>query len=477
MDKKTLRAVRKIVGKKNLLTDLEDLVCYSYDGTKQQCLPEAVVKPSCATHVAQLLALASDNGVPVYARGAGTGLSGGAVPVNGGLVVDFGRMDSVLEIDTQNLVAVVEPGVVTGQLQTQVQALGLLYPPDPASADSSTIGGNVAENAGGLRGLKYGVTKHYVLGLEVALADGTVIHTGSQTYKNVTGYDLTQFFVGSEGTLGLFTKIVLKLVPLPEEIRTLIAFFDSATDASDASAAIVEARILPRALEFMDSSCIECVRQYQDTGVPPRAQALLLVEIDGPAESVERDLLKVSGVVAAHQAFDVRTAKELPDRDRLWLTRRSVSPALFRLASVKYNEDVCVPRSRVTELFTWIDEQRPLTPLPVLCFGHIGDGNIHVNIMFEEDGRPQADAFAERLMKRVVQLNGTLSGEHGIGNIKSRFLDLEVGKRERELMLSLKRTLDPEGILNPGKIFADSTPNIQQPTPNIQVPAPIAADR
>ena len=455
MDKKTLRAVRKIVGRKNLLTDVEDLVCYSYDGTKQQCLPEAVVKPGCTTEVAQLLALASDAHVPVYARGAGTGLSGGAVPVNGGLVVDFGRMNDVLEIDTQNLVAVVEPGVVTGQFQAQAEALGLFYPPDPASADSATIGGNVAENAGGLRGLKYGVTKHYVLGLEVALADGTVIHTGSQTYKNVTGYDLTQFFVGSEGTLGLFTKIVLKLVPLPEEIRTLIAFFDSATDASDASASIVEARILPRALEFMDSSCIECVRQYQDTGVPQRAQALLLVEIDGPAESVERDLLKISDIVTGHQAFDVRTAKDLPDRDRLWLTRRSVSPALFRLASVKYNEDVCVPRSRVTELFTWIDEQRPLIPLPVLCFGHIGDGNIHVNIMFEEDGRAQADAFAERLMKRVVQFGGTLSGEHGIGNIKSRFLDLEVGRRERDLMLSLKHTLDPKGILNPGKIFCE----------------------
>ena len=456
MHKKIVKALRKIVGKRSVLTDIEDLVCYSYDGTKQQCLPDAVVRPGSATEVAQVLTLANTHGVPVYPRGAGTGLSGGSVPTNGGIALDLAGMNQVLEIDTQNLTAVVQPGVVTERFQRQVEALGLFYPPDPASADSSTLGGNVAENAGGLRGLKYGVTKHYVLGLQVALADGSLIHTGTKTYKSVTGYDLTQFFVGSEGTLGVFTQITLKLIPLPEQIHTLVAFFHSANDASDASAAIVQARVLPRALEFMDATCIECVRQYQDTGVPPETRALLLVEVDGPAESSERELHRVEHIAAEHHAFAVRTAAGPAERDELWVTRRAVSPALFRLAPDKFNEDVCVPRSRVTELLGWIEEQRTTTPVPVLCFGHIGDGNIHVNIMFEQEQRPAADAFAERLMKRVVQLDGTLSGEHGIGNVKSKFLDLEVGKRELELMRALKHTLDPKGILNPGKIFCDT---------------------
>ena len=456
MHKKIVKALRKIVGKKDVLTDIEDLVCYSCDGTKQQCLPEAVVKPRSANAVARILALANAHAAPVCPRGAGTGLSGGSVPTKGGIALDLADMNQTLEIDTHNLTAVVQPGVVTEQFQKRVEALGLFYPPDPASADSSTLGGNVAENAGGLRGLKYGVTKHYVLGLQVALADGSIIHTGTKTYKSVAGYDLTQFFVGSEGTLGVFTQITLKLVPLPEQIRTLVAFFDNAKDASDASAAIVQARVLPRALEFMDATCIECVRQYQDTGVPPRTRALLLVEVDGPAEATERDLAKVERIVAERHALDTRTAHDSAGRDGLWLTCRSVSPALFRLAPEKFNEDVCVPRSRVTELLEWIEDQRTLTPVPVLCFGHIGEGNIHVNLMFEERQRPAADAFAERLMKRVIQLDGTLSGEHGIGNVKSKFLDLEVGKRELELMRALKHALDPNGILNPGKVFCEA---------------------
>ncbi len=454
MDTRTLDDLRAIVAAPHVLTDAEDLICYSYDGTKQQCLPDAVVRPGDGDEVAQLLTLANERGTPVYARGAGTGLSGGAVPVHGGIVLDTVRLNQVLEVDEKNLIAVVQPGVVTGQFQKQIEALGLFYPPDPASADSSTIGGNVAENAGGLRGLKYGVTKHYVLGLQIALADGSLIRTGARTYKSVTGYDLTQFFVGSEGTLGIFTEITLKLLPLPEEIATLIAFFDRASDAADASSAIVAARILPRALEFMDAACIGCVRQYQDTGVPEEAKALLLVEVDGPAGSTQRDLDKIDAVVKQHAAFETRMAYDAADREQLWLTRRSVSHALFRVAPVKFNEDVCVPRSRVTELLDWVRAQEQ--PVPVMCFGHIGDGNIHVNIMFEEDERSQADAFAARLMEYIVTIDGTLSGEHGIGNIKSKFLGLEVGQREQELMMSLKRALDPNGILNPGKIFRSS---------------------
>lgn len=456
MDKRVLDAIATAVGPEHTLTDPEDLVCYSYDGTKQRCLPEVVARPGAPSEVAAVLALANEHRIPVCPRGAGTGLSGGAVPVQGGIVADLSRMNQVLELDTQNLVARVQPGVVTGRFQADVEARGLFYPPDPASADSSTIGGNVAENAGGLRGLKYGVTKHFVLGLEVALADGSLIRTGGSTYKNVTGYDLTQFFVGSEGTLGLFTEIILKLVPLPEDIRTLVAFFDTAAQASDASSAIVAGRILPRALEFMDAECIECVRQYQDTGAPARARALLLVEVDGPAEQTERDLAQVERIVRDHAAFETLTACDLPDRDRLWLTRRTVSPALFRLAPSKFNEDVCVPRSRVTDLLGWIEAQRPSLAVPVLCFGHIGDGNIHVNIMFHEGQEGDADAFAEQLMHHVLQLRGTLSGEHGIGNVKSKFIDLELGPRELALMRSLKAALDPNHILNPGKVFPPS---------------------
>ncbi|MBM4050301.1 MAG: FAD-binding protein [Planctomycetes bacterium] len=446
----------EIVGDGSATAAIEDRVCYASDGTKQRAMPDVVTRPTTTEQVAAIVRLANEQSVPVLARGAGTSLSGGAVPVRGGIVLDFTRMNRVLEVDPPNLLAVVEPGVVTADFQTMVERQGLFFPPDPASAEFSTIGGNVAECAGGLRGLKYGVTRDYVMGLEVVLASGEVIHTGSRTLKSVTGYDLTKFFVGSEGTLGIFTKITLRLIPLPPKVRTLAAFFDSYDKASDTALAIVSKGILPRGLEFMDEVTIECVRNYgQGAGLPANAKALLMVDLDGTEESTLTELEAVRQVCASGGAFETVTAGNDAEQARLWNTRKAVSPALFKVAPIKFNEDVCVPRTQVTALLRVAAGLQTGHTVRVACFGHIGDGNIHVNFMFHESQRAEAESMVEQLLREVVKLGGTLSGEHGIGSAKARFLGLEVPPREMQLMKDLKRLLDPRGILNPGKIFPE----------------------
>ena len=452
-----INALSRLIGKENVLYALEDRICYAYDGSKQKYIPDVVVRPCSTQHVSSILQFANEHEIPVYSRGAGSGLTGGAVPVKGGIVVDFTQMNHILEIIPEDLTATVEPGVVTQTLQNEVAKYKLFYPPDPASAAFSTIGGNVAECSGGITGLKYGVTRDYILALEVVLADGSIIHTGRKTLKSVTGYDLTRLFVGSEGTLGVFTKITVKLLPLPEKIETLLVFFATPQDAVITASRIISNNLLPRALEFIDKSSIDCVKRYkQEIQIPAEINAILLIDIDGKEASVKAEVSLIEKIVSENHPLKVITAKNSQERDALWEVRRAISPALYNIAPFKINEDICIPRSRILQTLNKIaDIHKRYPSLKVASFGHIGDGNIHVNVMHEEGEQQRilAEKMIEEILRNTVELGGTISGEHGIGNVKSKFLPLEVPPQELRIMKDIKHLLDPKGILNPGKMF------------------------
>jgi len=453
----SLDTLHRLIGKENVLSTLEDRICYAYDGTKQKYIPDVVVRPHSTQHVSNILRFANEHEIPVYPRGAGSGLTGGAVPVQGGIVLDFTQMNKIVEIVPEDITATVEPGVVTQTLQNEVAKYKLFYPPDPASAAFSTIGGNVAECSGGITGLKYGVTRDYILSLEVVLADGSVIHTGRKTLKSVTGYDLTRLFVGSEGTLGVFTQITVKLLPLPEKIETLLVFFATPQDAVRTASQIISNNLLPRALEFIDKSSIDCIKGYkQEIQIPAEVNAILLIDIDGREASVKTETSLVEKIALENKPLRVISAKTPKERDTLWEVRRVISPALYNIAPFKINEDICVPRSRILEVLHRIAEIHKRYPsLKVANFGHIGDGNIHVNIMHEEGEQQKmmAEKMIEEILRTTVELGGTISGEHGIGNVKSAFLSLEIPPQELRIMKDIKHLLDPKGILNPGKMF------------------------
>ncbi len=450
--------LHRLIGRENVLSTLEDRICYSYDGSKQKHIPDAVVRPHSTRHVSDIVRFANEYEIPVYPRGAGSGLTGGAVPVKGGIVLDFTRMNHILEITPENLTATVEPGVVTQTMQNEVAKYKLFYPPDPASAPFSTIGGNVAECSGGITGLKYGVTRDYILALEVVLADGSIIHTGRKTLKSVTGYDLTRLFVGSEGTLGIFTQITVKLLPLPEKIETLLVFFATPQDAVRSASQIIFNNLLPRALEFIDKSSIDCVKGYKDgIQIPADVNALLLIDVDGKEASVKSEMSQIEKIARENNAVSVVSAKNTKERDALWEVRRAISPALYNIAPYKINEDICVPRSRILETLERISDIHKQYPsLKVASFGHIGDGNIHVNVMYNkgDQQKAMAERMIEEILRATIEVGGTISGEHGIGNVKSAFLSLEIPPTELGIMKDIKRLLDPKGILNPGKIFA-----------------------
>jgi len=453
----SLDTLHRLIGKENVLSTLEDRICYAYDGTKQKYIPDVVVRPRSTQHVSDVLRFANEHEIPVYPRGAGSGLTGGAVPVQGGIVLDFTHMNKILEIVPEDLTATVEPGVVTHTLQNEAAKYKLFYPPDPASAAFSTIGGNVAECSGGITGLKYGVTRDYILSLEVVLADGSIIHTGRKTLKSVTGYDLTRLFVGSEGTLGVFTQITVKLIPLPETIKTLLVFYATPQDAVRTASQIISSNLLPRALEFIDKSSIDCIKGYkQEVQIPDEVKALLLIDVDGQEASVKAEISLIEKIAMENQPLRVVSAKTAQERDALWEVRRVISPALYNIAPFKINEDICVPRSRILEILSRIAEiQKRYPSLKVANFGHIGDGNIHVNIMYNEGDKHRilAEEMIEKILRTTVELGGTISGEHGIGNVKSAFVPLEIPPQELQIMKDIKHLLDPKGILNPGKMF------------------------
>lgn len=458
MNRSDLKELRKIVGAGHVQDSPEVLLCYSYDATKQEHLPEAVVSPGSTGEVSRVLAYANERGIPVYPRGMASGLSGGCVPVEGGMVLDMLRMNEILEIDRTNMRAVVGAGVVAERLQKRVESEGLFFPPDPASSRVATIGGMIAENAGGLRCVKYGTTRDYVLGLLAVIPAGQVIRTGAGTLKSVTGYDLTRLLVGSEGTLAVITEATLRLIALPPEAKTVVGFFSTVEDAVDGAAEILRAGIVPRALELIDEPTVGCVAEFMSHLEWLKGRkALLLVEVDGERDSVEAQAEGVSKAMAPGALRVVKVATKT-EAEEYWEVRRAMVPALFRIAPTRIVEDVCVPRSRLKELLAALKEIGERNSVRIFNYGHVGDGNIHSSILLDErkpDELRRAEKAVEEIFSVALGLGGSLSAEHGIGNTKSRYIGLEVGAVELELMRGLKRVFDPKGILNPGKVFPE----------------------
>ncbi len=443
----------------SLLTALPDRIAYSMDATRREYLPGMVVRPGDAGEVEEVVRLCDRHRVPVTARGGGTGFTGGALAVRGGVVLDMTRMGRILEIDPVNLLAVVEPGVRTAIFQAEVEAQGLFYPPDPASAAVCAIGGNVAEDAGGPRAMKYGVTRHYVLGLEVVTPRHGRLRTGVRTLKGVVGYDLTRLLVGSEGTLGIFTEITLRLIPRPGAVGTLRALFDSEEAVGRLVPAIVRRRVLPSACEFMDGTCLRLLNEEGGFAFPPDAAGLVIIEVDGSAAGVEEQLEEAGNACREVGAREVRAARDPAERAALWGARKALSPIVGKQRPTKINEDVVVPRDRIVDLLGWVRGLAKESGLFIVNFGHIGDGNIHVNIMTDEadpEEYPRALKAVERLFAKVLELGGTISGEHGVGIAKADYLRMELPEKPVSLMMDLKRVFDPNDIMNPGKIFYGS---------------------
>ena len=447
-----------IVGPQHIRSDEHSLIAYGTDALKRGHAADLVVLPASAAEIAAIVRACAAHRVPIVPRGAGSGYTGGSVPTSGGVVLSLERMNRILEIDEANLVAVVEPNVITGDLQDAVENVGLFYPPDPASLRQSAIGGNVAECAGGPRAFKYGTTKHYVLGLEAVLPTGEIVETGGKVVKNVVGYDLTHLLVGSEGTLAIITKIVLRLVPKPPVQATLRATFASVDAAAAGVSEIVRERVVPAAIELVDGTSLEAVAQ--NLGVrslaPEGTAAILLVELDGVPAAVDEEAGRVERALARAGATEVRRARDAAERDELWRVRRELSLSLKMVAGLKLNHDVVVPKGRIPELFALVRRIERDFQLRIPCFGHAGDGNIHVNLMVDPndaDAVRRAHEAEHVLFRGVVDLEGAISGEHGIGFAKKPFVTLELSDDEIALMKRVKAAFDPLNILNPGKMF------------------------
>jgi glycolate oxidase len=460
LDPDVLDALRAIVGSGYVDTDEQSRIAYGTDALKRGRPADAVVCPADTPQVAAIARLCDTRRIPLVPRGAGTGYTGGAVPTHGGIVLSLERFNRILEIDEANLLAVVEPNVITGDLQEAVERVGLFYPPDPASLSRCSLGGNVAECAGGPRAFKYGTTRRYVLGLEAVLPTGEIVNTGGKTVKNVVGYDLTQLLTGSEGTLAIITRIILRLIPRPPFQSTLRATFDTIEAAVQAVVRITRARVVPAALELIDGETLEAAAQ--NLGVrslaPPGTVALLLLEVDGIMSAVEEEAARVEQACREAGATEVVRARDEAERQELWRVRRELSMSLKMVAPLKLNHDVVVPKGRIPELFELVSRIRRDFRLHVPSFGHAGDGNIHVNFMVDPDDADElarAKAAEPVLFEGVVALEGSISGEHGIGFAKAPFLSIELSADEIALMRRVKQAFDPNGILNPGKIFLD----------------------
>lgn len=452
----TFSKLQNIVGKTNCTRNREDLACYAYDATARTYMPDAVLFPQNAQEISAVVNLANKDGFFVIPRGAGSGMTGGSLAVRGGVVLVMARMNRILKIDKDNLIAHVEPGVVTGRFHKAVEKEGLFYPPDPSSSEFSTLGGNVAECAGGPSAVKYGVTRDYVLGLEAVLPTGEIISTGVQTAKGVVGYDLTRLLVGSEGTLGIITRMTLRLLPQPEVVRVMTAVFDKIALAAETVSAIIRSGTIPRAIEFMDNASIRCVAGHLKIALPVEAEALLLIEEDGKPDEVDLAIEQIKALCLSQGAKRVEIAGTKAEAENLWRARKAISPALFQYGPDKINEDIVVPRSKIPDMVKKISALRAETGLTMVSFGHAGDGNIHFNIMLDKKNEAQlkkAEGAVEALFDYTLQLGGTISGEHGIGITKAPYLAKEIGNDAMNLMKKIKKLFDPNGILNPGKIF------------------------
>jgi glycolate oxidase len=455
ISKDLLKEICGIVGNKNSISTQKEMAEFGADATKIAHMPDVVVFPENSEQISRILRLATKNGFAVVPRGAGTGMSGGAIPVQGGVVMAMDRLNRILSIDRDNLIAKAEPGVITNDLQQAVEALGLFYPPDPASLKVSTLGGNIAECAGGLRAVKYGVTRDYVLGLTVVLPTGEIIKTGVETRKGVAGYDLVRLIAGSEGTLAVITAMTLRLVPKPEAKRTMVAFFEDVSSAVQTVSKIIRHKVVPAILEFMDRLCIDCVREEIHLDLPENSGAMLLIEVDGNPDLVAHQARIIESLCGDAMAF--RAATDPESAEGLWEARRNVSPSLLKLRPHKINEDIVVPRSSLAELVSFLETVSHQYGLPIPAFGHAGDGNIHVNIMLDKEDPVQlknGHTIVKALFKKVIEMGGTITGEHGIGITKAPYLEMEIPVEGIQLMKRIKMAFDPAGILNPGKIFS-----------------------
>ncbi len=453
---KVFKKIENIVGKSNCSNKKEDILCYSYDTSPDAYYPDAVVFPKNSLEVSSVLKLANQYGFSVTPRGAGSGMTGGSLPLKGGVVMAMTRLNRIIDIDRDNLVAVAEPGVVTGDLHKAVEAHGLFYPPDPSSSDFSTLGGNAAECAGGPKAVKYGVTRDYVLGLEVVLATGEIVKTGVQTAKGVVGYDLTRLMVGSEGTLGIITQLTLRLLPLPDSVQTITVVYDEIETAAETVSEIIRQGIIPRSIEYMDNASIRCAEDYMNAGLPTDAEAILIIEVDGTENEVSHAVNRVLAVCEKSGARQIKTAENRQDAQILWKARKSVSPALFKYGPDKINEDIVVPRSKIPDMVKKIKSLSCETGLTMVSFGHAGDGNIHFNIMLDKKQTAQlhkANQAVDEIFDYTLALGGTISGEHGVGITKSAYMTKEISADSISLMRRIKAAFDPAGILNPGKMM------------------------
>ncbi len=446
-----------IVGSGNVLSSKADRHTYSYDAAVLEPeLPSLIVRPMSSEALGKTVKLCSDNDLPMTVRGAGTNLSGGTIPKNGSVVILTNGLNKILEINEKDLYAVVEPGVVTATLAAEAAKRGLFYPPDPGSQTVSTIGGNVAENAGGLRGLKYGVTKDYVMGLEFFDTQGQLVKSGSRTVKCVTGYNLSGLMVASEGTLGVFDKIILKLIPPPQSAKSMMAVFDSIQAASETVADIIAGKIVPATLELMDNFTIRAVESFRHAGLPIEAAALLLIEVDGHPAQVKEEAARVEELCKANKAESVEVAQDAAQRDRVWQARRDALPALARLKPTCVLEDATVPRSKIPAMIEALGEIGRKHRLDLGTFGHAGDGNLHPTILTDKRDKEEwkrVELAIDDIFARALELGGTLSGEHGIGLAKSKYMINETSRATLEYSKRMKSALDPKGLLNPGKII------------------------
>ncbi len=454
-----IQALAAIVGEKNTLSEREDLICYGYDATQFEAPPDVVVFPTTTEQVSQVMAYAYEQEIPVFPRGAGSGLSGGSAPAGGGIALVLNRMNRILEINTDDLYARAEPGVVVADLIAAAGKKGLLFPPDPSSMKTCTLGGSVAENAGGLRGLKYGVTRDYVLALTVVAPDGRIFRTGAVTVKCVSGYDLTRLFVGSEGTLGIITEITVKLIPAPETRKSLMAIFANIADAGRVVAEVIKSGVIPATLEIMDHITINAVEDFKKIGLPREADALLLFETDGYRETVEKEAARIEEICRAHNATEIRVARSDAERDAIWAARRAALPSLARVKPTCILEDATVPRSKVPDMILAVREIAGRNNVVIGTFGHAGDGNLHPTLICDSRDKEEmarVERAIDEIFETALRLGGTLSGEHGIGLAKKKYLRMEFGENGVEVMRAIKLALDPKNLLNPGKIFEDA---------------------
>ena len=456
MEEKIRRELESIFGTERLYFLPEDVLPYGIDASRLEGFPGYVVFAEKAEEVVELFKLANSYGLPVYPRGAGSGMVGGAVPVERGVVLSLERMNRIISIDEKNMICEVEPGIVTGELQKQVASIGLFYPPDPSSLSFSTIGGNVATGAGGPRAVKYGVTRDYVMGIEAVAPSEGIIRTGSKAIKSVVGYDLTRLLVGSEGTLAVFTRILLRLLPAPDPPWAMLVAFPDANSAVNCVCSVLRAGLTPSAAEYMDRDILNAVAQYSDFCFAANVGSLLLFEVDDSMRFRKFIVDAIRQISIDHGAIEVQLATDEDEIEKLWNIRRSISPSLSRIRRGKINEDVAVPRQSIPELVSRVKEISKKFSIPIPVFGHAGDGNLHVNIMYDpaDDGeRKRAGQAVEELFYEVLRMGGTISGEHGVGIAKSPFITKELGPSVMELMWRIKLAFDPHNILNPGKMF------------------------